>query len=80
MRGKKELCLKIHRNAVHQSNLYLMHKLLWLDDNARGLHRQPDFPDGKYKHSVDTLKITILSKAMSRLTAPPRSRLHPMNT
>jgi len=53
---KKELCLKIHRNAVHQSNLYLMHKLLWLDDNARGLHRQPDFPDGKYKHSVDTLK------------------------
>lgn len=53
---KKDLCLKIHRNAVHQSNLYLMHKLLWLDDNARGLHRKPDYPDGRYQHSIDTLK------------------------
>ena len=53
---KKELCLKIHRNAVHQSNLYLMHKLLWLDDNARGLHRKPELQDGRYKYSVETLK------------------------
>ena len=53
---KKELCLQIHRNAVHQSNLYLMHKIQWLDDNARGLHRVPDYTDDKYKHSVDTIK------------------------
>ena len=53
---KKELCLKIHRNAVHQSNLYLMHKLLWLDDNAHGLRRHPEYPDGKFKHSIEILK------------------------
>ncbi len=53
---KKNLCLTIHRNAVHQSNLYLMHKLLWLDDNARGLHREPESADGRYKLSIDTLK------------------------
>ena len=53
---KRELCLRIHRNAVHQSNLYLMHKLLWLDDNARGLHRKPECEDGKYQHSIDTLR------------------------
>lgn len=53
---KRELCLQIHRNAVHQSNMYLMHKLLWLDDNARGLHRKPECEDGKYQHSIDTLR------------------------
>lgn len=53
---KRELCLQIHRNAVHQSNMYLMHKLLWLDDNARGLHRTPEHKDGKYQHSIDTLR------------------------
>ncbi len=53
---KRELCLQIHRNAVHQSNMYLMHKLLWLDDNARGLHRTPECEDGKYQHSIDTLR------------------------
>ncbi|MCM1323591.1 MAG: hypothetical protein NC218_05470 [Acetobacter sp.] len=53
---KREHCLRIHRNAVHQSNMYLMHKLLWLDDNARGLHRKPEHDDGKYQHSIDTLR------------------------
>ncbi len=53
---KRDLCLQIHRNAVHQSNMYLMHKLLWLDDNARGLHRQPEHENGKYQHSIDTLR------------------------
>lgn len=53
---KREHCIRIHRNAVHQSNLYLMHKLLWLDDNARGLHRAAEYPNGQYKHSVETLK------------------------
>lgn len=53
---QKNLCIKIHRNAVHQSNFYLMHKLLWLDDNARGLHRQPEYSGGRYQHSVAALK------------------------
>lgn len=53
---KRELCLQIHRNAVHQSNLYLIHKLLWLDDNARGLRRTAEHPDGKYQHSINTLR------------------------
>lgn len=53
---KRELCLKIHRSAVHQSNLYLMHKLLWLDDNARGLQRVPDCDNGRYKQSVELLR------------------------
>lgn len=53
---KKELCLQIHRNAVHQSNMYLMNKLLWIDDNSRGLHRTPEYEDGKYELSVKTLK------------------------
>ncbi len=53
---KRELCLRIHRNAVHQSNMYLMHKLLWLDDNARGLHRKPEYDDGRYQLSVETLR------------------------
>ncbi len=53
---KRELCLQIHRNAVHQSNMYLLHKILWLDDNARGLHRKPEYANGKYQHSIDTLR------------------------
>lgn len=53
---KKELCLQIHRNAVHQSNMYLMRKIQWLDDNARGLHRIPDYDNDKYQHSIDTIK------------------------
>lgn len=53
---KRALCLKIHNNAVHQSNLYLMHKILWLDDNARGLGRKPESPRGQYQHSIDMLK------------------------
>lgn len=53
---KREHCITIHRNAVHQSNLYLMHKLLWLDDNARGLHRTPELPNGQYQHSIDALQ------------------------
>lgn len=53
---KKELCVEIHRNAVHQSNMYLMNKLLWIDDNSRGLHRTPEYEDGKYELSVKTLE------------------------
>jgi hypothetical protein len=53
---KRQLCLKIHQNAVHQSNLYLMSKLQWLDDNARGLKRIPEHKNGQYKHSIDCLK------------------------
>ncbi len=53
---KRELCLRIHRNAVHQSNMYLMSKLLWLDDNSRGLHRKPEHQDGRYALSVETLR------------------------
>lgn len=53
---KTQLCLNIHRNAVHQSNLYLMHKLLWLDDNARGLHRPPENDNGQYQLSIEQLK------------------------
>ena len=53
---KKALCVKIHRNAVHQSNMYLMNKILWLDDNARGLHRLPCDEDGRYTTSIETLR------------------------
>lgn len=53
---QKELCVQIHRNAVHQSNMYLMNKLLWIDDNSRGLHRKPEYDDGKYALSVKTLE------------------------
>ena len=53
---KKALCVKIHRNAVHQSNMYLMNKILWLDDNARGLRRLPCDEDGRYETSIDTLR------------------------
>lgn len=35
---KKELCVNIHRSAVHQSNLYLLRRLFWLNENANALH------------------------------------------
>ena len=35
---KKELCVNIHRSAVHQSNLYLFRRLFWLNENANALH------------------------------------------
>lgn len=53
---KKAQCVKIHRNAVHQSNMYLMNKILWLDDNARGLRRLPSDEDGRYDMSIETLR------------------------
>ncbi|MBQ2883893.1 MAG: hypothetical protein IJE43_09010 [Alphaproteobacteria bacterium] len=53
---KKILCVKIHRNAVHQSNMYLMNKILWLDDNARGLRRLPSDEEGRYDMSIETLR------------------------
>ena len=39
----RKLCIDIHRSAMHQSNLYLMHKLFWIDENAQALHEDP-FP------------------------------------
>ena len=53
---KKAQCVKIHRNAVHQSNMYLINKILWLDDNARGLRRLPSDEDGRYDMSIETLR------------------------
>ena len=53
---KKALCVKIHRNAVHQSNMYLMNKILWIDDNSRGLYRLPCDDDGRYQTSLETLR------------------------
>ena len=38
MEDARQLCINIHKSAVHQSNFYLMHKLFWLEENARGLH------------------------------------------
>lgn len=38
MEEARQLCINIHKSAVHQSNFYLMHKLFWLEENARGLH------------------------------------------
>lgn len=31
----QKLCLTIHKNAVHQSNLYLLNEIAWGDDNDR---------------------------------------------
>ena len=53
---KKTDCLTIHQNAIHQSNLYLMQKLMWMDDNARGLRREPDRKDGRYALTEEVLK------------------------
>lgn len=53
---KRSLCIKIHRNAVHQSNLYLLNKILWLDDNSRGMHHKTIDESGKYQISIDALK------------------------
>ena len=35
---KKQLCIDIHKSAVHQSNLYLFRRLFWLNENANALH------------------------------------------
>ncbi len=53
---KQQLCVEIHKNAVHQSNLYLMHKIAWLDNNSRGLGRKPENPDGTYNHSINVIR------------------------
>lgn len=53
---KKALCIRIHRNAVRQSNMYLMNKILWIDNNSRGLNSLPHDSDGRYKASIDTLR------------------------
>ena len=39
---QKLLCVNIHKSAVHQSNLNLMHKLAWINENAKGLNETPD--------------------------------------
>lgn len=39
---QKILCVNIHKSAVHQSNLNLMHKLAWINENANGLHEKTD--------------------------------------
>jgi hypothetical protein len=39
---QKMLCVNIHKSAVHQSNLNLLHKLAWINENAQGLHETPD--------------------------------------
>ena len=42
---QKLLCVNIHKSAVHQSNLYLMHKLAWINENAKGLNETPNVED-----------------------------------
>ena len=39
---QKLLCVNIHKSAVHQSNLNLMHKLAWINENAKGLNEIPN--------------------------------------
>ena len=34
---KRQLCVDIHKSAVHQSNLYLFRRLFWLNENANAL-------------------------------------------
>ena len=38
---KRKLCIDIHRSAMHQSNLYLMQKLFWIDENCKALNEDP---------------------------------------
>ena len=42
MDKQKLLCISIHKSGVHQSNLNLMHKIAWLNENAKGLNETPN--------------------------------------
>ncbi len=59
---KKEKYLQINHNAIHQSNLYLMHKIQMLDNYARSLHHSPDFDDYKYQQSIDAIKKNYITE------------------
>jgi len=52
---KLQLCEQIHKSALHQSNLYLMQEIMWMDDSARGMGNKPN-ANGHYEASIQFLK------------------------
>ncbi|MBR2273232.1 MAG: hypothetical protein IJ864_00115 [Alphaproteobacteria bacterium] len=52
---KNELCIDIHKSAIHQSNFYVLNHVMWQDKNAEGL-RHPKNSKGQYEQSIDFLK------------------------
>ena len=52
---KRELCVDIHKSAIHQSNFYVMNRVMWMDKNADGLHH-PKNSRGQYENSIEYLK------------------------
>jgi len=55
----ENLCLAIHKNAVHQSNFYLMSEISWGDDNDR-TYIAPLTSNGQYIASQDMIKNNYL--------------------
>ena len=51
----QKLCLDIHKNAVHQSNLYLLSEIAWADDNERTYIR-PLTSNGQYLASQEMIE------------------------
>jgi len=52
-------CLTIHKNAVHQSNLYLLYEIAWGDDNDR-TYVAPLTSNGQYLTSQEMIKNNYL--------------------
>ena len=52
---KRQLCVDIHKSAIHQSNFYVLNKIMWEDKNAEGLKRPKD-AQGRYQSSIDFLE------------------------
>ena len=82
---KRELCINIHKSAIHQSNMYVLNRIMWEDKNASGLEGNSNddnnlFPKnkkGQYLKSIETLKRNYIVEdyepfdgAMAFTTAP----------
>ena len=52
----KRRCFEIHKNAVHQSNLYLLDHISWLDDNNIGFQKNPFKSNGQFLESITMLE------------------------
>lgn len=61
---KRELCIDIHKSAIHQSNMYVLNHVMWEDKNASGLEDRtseentlfPQNSKGQYLNSIEFLK------------------------
>ncbi len=61
---KRKLCIDVHKSAIHQSNMYVLNRIMWEDKNAGGLESNflksddlfPKNQNGQYLNSIEFLR------------------------